>query len=145
MANLGAVEQPVDARCLLERFILAETQVRRVAQVQRLGDLGADIFAVMHERVDHRLHIAAAERHDIDRCKLHIRRDTHFRNSDRMAGDDVVMHVAARQHFSDLVADQFANPQHALRWALARVFARFFPCHFTSAAGSDRARLLRRD
>ena len=131
MANFGAIQQAVDARGFLERFVLAKTQVWRVAQVQRLGDLGADIFAVMHQSADHRLHVVAAERHDVDGCKFHVGRNANFRNGDRMAGDDVVMNVAADQHFSDLVTDQLADAQHALRGALARIFTGFFSCHFS--------------
>ena len=80
-----------------------------------LRDLRADVALVAGERLEHRLGVAAAERDHVDGRELQIGRQAHLGDRDHVRGQHVVVDVAARQHLGELVADQLADAQLALR------------------------------
>ena len=63
---------------------------------------------------DDGLHIEAAERHDVDVRELQIGRHPDFRHRDDVLLEHRIRYGTPRQHFGHDVADQLADPQHAL-------------------------------
>src|ERR1051325_11720579 len=112
--HLRSVQQLLDALGLAEPLVDAEADVGREFQVHAMCDLAAQEALVALERVDHRLIVAAAERHDVDGGELEVRRHAHLRHRDHVTLDDRIMHLAARQNVGDGVTDHLAGAQCAL-------------------------------
>ena len=68
------------------------------------------------KRLDHRLRVVAAQRDHVGGREFEVGRQPHLGYGDDVRGDDVVVDVAARQHFRQLVADELADAQLPLRW-----------------------------
>src|SRR5690606_18322537 len=77
-----AVEQAIDACRLVEALVFAEADLRRELEVHGPGDLAADILGIARERCNDRRDVVAAERHDVHRRELQVRRHAHFGNGD---------------------------------------------------------------
>src|SRR5215472_6231930 len=108
------MQQFLDALGLLEPLVEAEADVRREFHVDAMRDLAAQEALVALERVEHRLLVAAAERHHVDGGELEVRRHANLGHGDDMALDDRIMHLAARKNVGDRVADHLAGAQGAL-------------------------------
>ena len=63
------------------------------------------------ERREHRLAVAAAERHDVDGGEPQVGRHAHLRHGDEMGLEHRIVHVAARQDLGEGVADELADAQ----------------------------------
>src|SRR5215471_700630 len=88
------VQQLLDALGLVEPLVDAEADVGREFQVDAMGDLAAQVALVALERLDHRLLVAAAERHHVDGGELEVRRHAHLGHRDQVGLDDRIMHLA---------------------------------------------------
>src|SRR5205807_9080747 len=73
------------------------------------------------ERGQHRLRVAAAERHDVDGGKPQIGGHAHLRNRDQVGFDHRIMHLAADEHLGKRMADELADAELALRSAPLRL------------------------
>src|SRR5215471_8701014 len=78
------MQQLLDALGLVEPLVDAEADVRREFEVHPMGDLAAQIALVALERLDHRLLVAAAERHHVDGGKLEVGAHAHLGHRDQV-------------------------------------------------------------
>ena len=120
----------VDPFGFRKSLIDAKPDFGREFQVDAARDFAPDITLVAVEGLEHVLHVASAERHDVDRGEPQIGTHVHFRNRDHVVLNDRVMDVAARQHVGELMPDQFAGAQRALR-AAAGMIALVVTGHFS--------------
>ena len=106
-----------------ERFDEAERieKILRTPEVRR--DLAAQELLVAFERRDNGLSVAPAERHHVDRRKAQVGGHSDFRHCDHVLFQHRIVHVAARQHVGERVADQFADAKLALRGDGRRIVA----------------------
>src|SRR6202035_90055 len=107
--HVRRAQQLLDALGLAEALVDAESDVGRELQVHAMRDLAAQVALVALERLEHRLLVAAAERHHVDRGELEVRRHAHLRHRDQVALDHRVMHLAARENLGDRVTDDLAG------------------------------------
>ncbi len=111
------MQQPVDARDLIEGCVFAEAHFRRDTKIDVLRDLTADVFAVARQRCEHDVRVLAAKRHDIGSGKPEIRRHPHFGDRHDMRREHVIVDLTAREHLGEFVTNEFAHPQLTLRRA----------------------------
>ena len=76
----GRAQQRVDAGRLLERLIARKRMSAAYFRLTLAGDLGAQLLLVAVQRLDHRLRVLAAERHDEDGRELQVRAHLHLRH-----------------------------------------------------------------
>ena len=133
-----ARKQRVDAARLLEGLIAAEADIGRELQVHRVRNLAADEALVAVHRLDHRRGVRVAQRDHVGSGELQIGRQANLRYGHNVGGDNVVVDVAAREHLGELVTDQFADAQLALRRRLGRL--RFLSGHIPNPTGIEPAR-----
>src|SRR6185312_576720 len=135
-------QQAVDAVSFGETVVDAKPDVRREFQIDALRDFGAHEFLVPVEGGDDVVGVAAGERHNVDGGEPQVRGHAHLRHGDEMALDHRIVHVAARQHLGDRVANELADAQLALRAAGGCCVASvFLPWHKFGALNSFHALL----
>src|SRR3546814_3662699 len=99
------VQDGVDARGLIEGVVGLEGQAGGVAQLHLLAELAAQEAGSVVQRRDHRLRVAAAQRHDEGGGALEVWADPHFRHRQVDAGQVRVAQLVARrseEHTSEL-------------------------------------------
>ena len=83
-------------------------------QVEAVRDLAAKELLDALERCDHRVGVAAAERHHVDRRELQVRRHTHLGNGDDVAFEIGIVDLTLRQNLGNCMANGFADAQLTL-------------------------------
>src|SRR3546814_12909821 len=91
------VQDGVDARGLIEGVVGLEGQAGGVAQLHLLAELAAQEAGSVVQRRDHRLRVAAAQRHDEGGGALEVWADPHFRNRQVDDGQVRVAQLVTRQ------------------------------------------------
>src|SRR2546422_5881004 len=111
----GRFQKIVDAFGFLETFVDPEPDLGSKLEIDSPRYFAPQEPLVALERVEHRVLVASAERHDIDRGEPQVCGHTHLGDGDDMALDHRIMHVAASEQLGKRMAYELAHPQLALR------------------------------
>jgi len=107
----------VDSPRLVECLVWEEADLGRELEIDGVGNLAADVLAVALKGLEHWRQVFSSQRHNVDGGEPQVGRHAHLGDGHDMGGEHVVVHVAAREHLGEGVADELAHAQLALRGA----------------------------
>ena len=116
----GRSQKLLDSFGFVESLVDPKPDLRCEFQVNVPRDLAAQEALVALERGEHRVRVAAAERHHVDGREPQVGGHAHLGNGDEMAFDHGIVHLAAREHVRERMAHELAHAQLALRGRMVR-------------------------